>query len=148
MTNKNESGLVIRWLDGPMDAACALCKSGKKKNFKKGPVVSLVNGDVVCSKCAAMHDRNLWNVCSNYVRHLAEYDLEKYDLERGVDYLPVDNINLKESLNLEKYDEAFPEMNKYDDHLELKYDDPLLNKADKCAGCAYTYQPKSDPKRK
>jgi hypothetical protein len=74
--------------------------------------------------------------------------LEKYDLERGIDYLPVDNINLKESLNLEKYDEALLEVNRYDDHPELKYEDPFLNKVDKCAGCAYTYQPKSDPKRK
>lgn len=144
----NERELVIRWLDEPMDAVCALCKSGKKRNFKKGPVVSMVGGELVCPKCAAMHGKNLWDVCSNYVRHLAEYDLEKYDLERGIDYLPVDNINFEESINPEKYDEAFLEVNKYDYHPELNYDDPLLNKVDKCAGCAYTYQAKSDPKRK
>jgi len=139
----NESGLVIRWLDEPLDAACALCKSGKKRNFKKGPVVSLISGDVVCPKCAAMHDRNLWDVCSVYGQHLAEYDLE-----RGIDYSPVDNINLEDPINLEKYDEAFLVVDKYDDHPELKYDDPILNKVDKCAECAYTYQRKSDPKRK
>jgi len=37
MENKGE--LVIRWLEEPMDMACTLCKSGKKRNFKKGPVV-------------------------------------------------------------------------------------------------------------
>ena len=34
MENKGE--LVIRWLEEPMDMACTLCKSGKKRNFKEG----------------------------------------------------------------------------------------------------------------
>ena len=64
MANKEE--LVIRWLDEPVDVACALCKSKKSKKFKKGPVVSLVGGELVCPKCAVVYNKNLWNVCSSY----------------------------------------------------------------------------------
>ena len=79
--------LVIRWLEEPVEAACVLCKSKKLKKFYKGPVVSLVSGELVCPMCAATYQ-------------------------------------------------------------ELRYDEPLLNRVDKCAGCAHTYQVKSDPKRK
>ena len=141
MENKGE--LVIRWLEEPMDMACTLCKSGKKRNFKKGPVVSLVSGELVCPKCAAMHNKNLWDVCSSYAESLRERDWIT-----PIDDMQTCDLNLNDPIGLEKYDRGILKIDEYDDHLVSKYDEPFLNKADKCAGCAYTYQPKSDPKRK
>jgi hypothetical protein len=135
MINKNE--LVIRWLEEPVDATCGLCKSGKKMNFKKGPVVSLISGELVCLKCAAMHNKNLWDVCSSYAEFLRERnwitpidDMQTYD------------PNLNDHVGLEKYDRGILKRDEYDDHLVSKYDEPSINEADRCRRCAHEFQQK------
>jgi len=39
---ENKSEMVIRWLEEPKDAACALCEGKKPMKFEKGPVVSML----------------------------------------------------------------------------------------------------------
>ncbi len=139
----NKSELVIRWREEPIDASCALCERKKPMKFKKGPVVSMVSGELVCPKCAAMHNKNLWNVCSGYAESLRERDWET-----PIDDMQICDLNLKDPIGLEEYDPGILKIDEYDDHLVPKYDDPFLNNVDKCAGCAHPYQPKNDPKRK
>ncbi|MCX6677405.1 MAG: hypothetical protein NTU95_05610 [Methanothrix sp.] len=142
MINKNE--LVIRWLDEPVDAACALCRSDKKRIFKKGAVMSLVSGELVCPKCAAMHNKNLWDVCSGYAESLREHDWETPNVD-----MQICDLNSNDPIGFEKYDRGILKIDEYYDHQELKYEDPFPDiVVDKCAGCAHLYQPKSDPKRK
>jgi len=133
--------LVIRWLEEPVEAACVLCKSKKLKKFYKGPVVSLVSGELVCPMCAATYNKNLHDVCLIHAQCIREHDWEM-----PIDDLSLDGLNSMDPIKLD--DNAFSELDKYDAYQELRYDEPLLNRVDKCAGCAHTYQVKSDPKRK
>jgi hypothetical protein len=138
MATKDE--LVIRWLEEPADAACALCKSDKKKKFKNGPVVSLVSGGLVCPRCAAKNNKNLWNVCSSYARYLIERNWEP-----PIDDLQLGDLNLEEPIIPETYDTEFLKIDKYND-LHVPEYEPIFNEVDKCLRCANTFQPKNDPK--
>ena len=131
MANKEE--LVIRWLNEPVDVACALCKSKKSKKFKKGPVVSLVGGELVCPKCAVVYNKNLWNVCSSYAQSLIESKWESH----------IDNM--KELIIPEIDDKALLKIDKYDE-LQFPEYEPLFKEEERCARCVHAFSPRNDPK--
>ena len=100
MANKEE--LVIRWLDDPVEAKCAFCKGEKLRKFKKGPVVSVISGELVCPRCAVMNDKNLWDVCSRYAQYAIEHDQEML-----FDDLKLDKIDLSEPISNTELDIDF-----------------------------------------
>ena len=129
MANKEE--LVIRWLEEPVDVACALCKSKKSKKFKKGPVVSLVGGELVCPKCAAIYNKNLWDVCSGYAQYHIERNWESHNYD-----LKLNDLTMKEPIVPEI------ELLKID-----KYDEPLFKEEERCARCVHEkFSPRNGPK--
>lgn len=133
MANKDE--LVIRWLDEPVDAACALCESDKKRKFKKGPVISLVTGGLVCPKCAAKEHSELYGVYSQY------YASERWaDIDRSLD---IDNYPKFDLDDYPKFQlDDIPEF-KLDniEPLDMEIEDPFQPK---CTKCIHTFQPKTD----
>ncbi len=138
MVNKDE--LVIRWLEEPVDVPCALCKSKKSKKFKKGPVVSLVGGELVCPKCATKYNKNLWDVYSSYGRHL-----EDLDLKLPSDDLRLDKLDFKEPIVPEFDDKEFLKTDKYDDFQVPEYE-PLFKEEERCARCVHAFSPRTGPK--
>lgn len=137
MVNKDE--LVIRWLEEPVEAACGLCESEKSIKFKKGPVVSLISGELICQKCAAKEHLELHGV---YMRYNTGFDqrFEEFNQSLNIDNIP--------ALSLKDYP-----VHQLDDIAEFKFDDiePLYIETEdlfqyKCAGCIHTFQPKNDPK--
>ncbi len=138
MANNDE--LVIRWLDKPIDAACVFCK-GKEKKFDKGPVVSLVSGELVCPRCALAHNRNLLEVCSSYNRRL-----EEFDLKLDYDNLQLNKFDFKEPI-IPDFDDK--EIQKINDSKFLIDDTPIFDyeRDDKCKRCIHgSFSPRDGPK--
>lgn len=140
----NECELVIRWLNEPVEAACAFCKSKKPKKFEKGPVVSRISGELICLTCARKHNEDLWAICSNYRNMAIERNLEmnSYDLIQKcqdpedflryskTDFDPLQGVNLNDDLKL--------------DIQSPDYDTPRfeMDVLGKCSKCTHTFQPK------
>ncbi len=136
MANKDE--FVIRWLEEPVEVACALCEGKRPIKFKKGLVVSLVSGELVCPKCAAINSKNLWVVCSSYARYLIELDQERYFNELKLDTFDTKGPMISEIENIE-----LPKM----DYQALSDDSLIFYGEDKCMRCANTFKPRNGPKK-
>lgn len=144
----NECELVIRWLNEPVEAACALCKSKKPKKFEKGPVVSQISGELICPTCAYKYDKNLWSVWSMYT-----CDPLGRNHKMNMDDLKCKFGDLDDFIKNPKADlDLFPAIS-MDDGLKLNLgalDDSLpdfkIDGLDKCSKCTHKFQLKGDSK--